>query len=84
MAFKVKEINTVERCCPNGHNPLPDLWPEDNHSVKFCYECGASIEERQATYDAAYCANCNNPVNPTWNYCPYCGHGREERDEQPV
>jgi len=75
--FKVETRPTIERYCPRGHPPLLGLWPEDAHSVKFCHICGIPIEERQATYDAAYCANCNNPINPTWNYCPYCGQGRE-------
>ncbi|MBA7650602.1 hypothetical protein ES703_58412 [subsurface metagenome] len=75
--FEVKSTPTVERYCPNGHPPLPDLRSEDDHSIKFCPICGTPIEERPITYDAAYCANCNNLVNPTWNYCPYCGQGRE-------
>ena len=80
--FKVQERSITERYCPNGHEPLFDLFSETDHSVKFCRICGASIEERQVTYDAAYCANCNSPVNPTWNYCPYCGQGREVTDER--
>lgn len=27
-----------------------------------------------------HCAYCNNPVNPKWNYCPYCGQGRGDKD----
>lgn len=76
--FKVETRPTTERYCPNGHEPLPDLWPEDDHSVKFCHICGTSIEEHPTTYDAAFCANCNSPVNPASNYCPYCGQAREE------
>jgi len=73
--FTVKRVTTVEHHCPNGHTPLPDLFPD--HSVKFCHICGLPLEERQEPYDAAYCANCNSPVNPIWNYCPYCGQARE-------
>lgn len=76
--FKVETRPTTERFCPNGHPTLPDLWPEHDHQVKFCHECGAPIEERQTTYDAAVCSNCNKPVNPTWNYCPYCGLGAQQ------
>ncbi len=75
--FKVEKTITTERCCPNGHSPLPNLWPENDHSVKFCPICGTSIEEEQTVYDAALCANCNNPVHPSWNSCPYCGQSRE-------
>ena len=75
--FTVKRVTTVEHHCPNGHTPLPDLFPEDDHSVKFCHLCGAPISQQETTYDAAFCANCGNPVHPTWNYCPYCGQGRE-------
>jgi len=74
--FTVKKVTTLERYCPNGHEPFPDLSPETNHSLKFCHICGASIEERQQLYDAAYCFNCNKPVDPAWDYCPYCGQGR--------
>lgn len=73
--FKVETRPTTERYCPNGHPPLPDLFSETNHSVKFCHICGTSTEEQQTTYDAAFCANCNSPVNPSWNFCPYCGVG---------
>lgn len=76
--FKVETRPTTERYCPQGHQPLFDLWPEGDHSVKFCHICGTSILERQVTYDAALCGICNSPVNPEWNYCPYCGQGREE------
>jgi hypothetical protein len=75
--FKVETKRYTERYCPNGHQPLLDLLLETNHSVKFCHICGTSIEEHQVTYDAALCANCNSPVNPAWNFCPYCGQGRE-------
>lgn len=71
--FTVKRVITFERYCPNGHPTLPDLLPQSNNSVKYCHVCGTSIEERQVPYDAAFCADCNNPVHPSWNYCPYCG-----------
>jgi len=71
--FRVKKATTLEHYCPNGHEPR--LFPETNHSVRFCPICGTSIEERQENYDAACCSNCNNRVDPTWNYCPYCGQG---------
>ncbi|GAI14293.1 unnamed protein product, partial [marine sediment metagenome] len=70
--FAVKNVTTVERYCPNGHEALPDLWREDDHSVKFCPICGIPVEERIVPYDAPYCSDCNKPVNPSWNYCPYC------------
>ena len=73
--FTVKKVTTFEGYCPNGHKPLFDLPSETNHSVRFCHICGTSIEERVVSYDAAYCSNCNSPVNPAWNYCPYCGQG---------
>jgi len=76
--FAVKRVTTVERYCPNGHILLPDLLAQSSHSVRFCYICGLSVKEKQVPYDAAYCAVCNNPVNPSWNYCPYCGQGRED------
>lgn len=66
-----KQLTTVERYCPSGHI-LPELLSLNNH-LSFCYVCGKPIEERPVTYDAPYCANCNNPVVPSWNYCPYCG-----------
>lgn len=75
--FVVEKVTTLERYCPNGHEPLFDLLPETNHSVRFCHICSTSIEERQVTYDAAYCSNCNSQVSPAWNYCPYCGQGRD-------
>ena len=74
--FRVKEANILERRCPNGHTPLLDLLPESNLSVRFCPVCGRLLEERQVTYDAAYCSNCNNRVAPGWDYCPYCGRIR--------
>ncbi len=74
--FTVKKVTTLERYCPNGHEPLPRLFPETDHQVRFCHICGALVEERQETCDAAYCSNCNKPVDPAWNYCPYCGQGR--------
>lgn len=73
--FKVETRPITEHYCPNGHELLPDLWPE-NDRVKFCHNCGAKIEEHQVTYDAAYCASCSSPVNPTWSYRPYCGRPR--------
>jgi len=75
--FTVKKVTTFECYCPNGHTPLSDLLPQGSHSVRFCHICGMPIEERQVTYDAPYCADCNNPVHPSWNYCPYCDQGRE-------
>ena len=74
--FTVKKVTTFEGHCPNGHPPLPDLLPQSNHSVRFCHICGAPIKEEQETRDAAYCSNCNKPVDPAWNYCPHCGQGR--------
>lgn len=74
--FTVGKTTTLERYCANGHQPLASFLPETNHSVKFCHICAASIEERQLSYDAAYCSNCNSLVTPAWNYCPYCGQGR--------
>ena len=75
--FTVKKVTTFERYCPNGHAPLSDLLPQGNHSVRFCHICDALIKEEQTVYDAALCDNCNNLVHPSWNYCPYCGQGRE-------
>ena len=75
--FTVTKVTTFEGYCPNGHTPLPDLFPLSTNSVKFCHTCGIPLKERQVTHDAAYCADCNNPVDPSWNYCPYCGQGRE-------
>lgn len=77
--FRVETRRFTERYCPNGHQLLllPELFPENDHQVKFCHICGASIEEHRVTYDAAICSACNSPVNPIWNYCPYCGQGRE-------
>ncbi|MBU0847371.1 zinc ribbon domain-containing protein [Patescibacteria group bacterium] len=80
--FKVREATTVEHRCPNGHNLLLNPRSENDQSVKFCHLCGASLEEQQAPYHAAYCANCNNPVYPDWNYCPFCGQGREENRKE--
>lgn len=76
--FKVESRSATERYCPNGHEPhfYPFLLEKD-HPVKFCHECGALIKERQTTYDFSFCANCNSQVNPDWNFCPYCGQGRE-------
>ena len=76
--FKVEQKTYTERYCPNGHEPLVGPLPEWDAPIKFCHICGASIEERPTTYDAALCTNCNNPVNPQWNFCPYCGQGREQ------
>jgi len=76
--FTVRKVTAIEHYCPNGHTPLPDLLPENDHSVKFCHVCGTPIEEKQARYDAAYCGDCCKPVSPDWNYCPYCGQGREK------
>ncbi|MBA7468399.1 hypothetical protein ES707_03647 [subsurface metagenome] len=73
--FKVETRPTTERYCPQGHQPLSGSWPGAN-PVKFCHICGASIKEREVTYDAAVCANCNSPVSPDWDFCPYCGQGR--------
>lgn len=88
--FAVKGATTVEYYCPNGHETLPDLLPPDpadrdllglaDHAMRFCHICGAPIEVRQVIYDAAICADCNKSVNPEWNYCPYCGQGREAKD----
>ena len=76
--FTVKKVTTVECYCPHGHTPLTNLLPQEQHSPPFCHICGLPIEQRQVTYDAAYyCADCNNPVHPSWNYCPYCSQGRE-------
>ncbi|KKL80836.1 hypothetical protein LCGC14_2000790 [marine sediment metagenome] len=75
--FTTIKVSTFEGYCPNGHSPLPDLLTQSNHSVRFCFLCGALIEERQVSYDAAYCSTCNSPVSPTWNFCPYCGQGRQ-------
>lgn len=75
--FIVKKVTTLEQYCPDGHTPLSDLLPPSNPSVRFCHICGRPLREGQMPCDAAYCANCNNRVDPHWNYCPYCGHGRE-------
>lgn len=77
--FTVKKVPRVECHCPKGHTLPPDLFPQSSYSVRFCSICGMPTEEKQITYDAAFCANCNNPVDPTWNYCQYCGQGREDR-----
>jgi len=70
--FKVETRPTTERYCPNGHEPLQD------NSAKFCHLCGSPPIIQETTYDAALCANCHKVVDPTWDYCPYCGQGREE------
>ena len=75
--FIVKKVTTLEQYCLNGHTPLSDLLPQSNHSIRFCHICGLLLMEGQVLYDAAYCANCNNRVEPRWDYCPYCGQGRE-------
>lgn len=76
--FKVETREVMDRWCSNGHSPLPDPWPSSDHAPKFCHLCGAPVRQQATTCDAALCANCNNPVDPTWNYCPYCGQDREE------
>ena len=73
--FTTKRVTTFERYCPHGHTLPPSLLPQSNHSGRFCPTCGLPTEERQESYDAAYCADCNNPVNPGWRYCLYCGLG---------
>lgn len=73
--FTVKKVTTVEQYCPNGHPlllPIHFLNP-----ARFCHLCGQRLEERRTPSDAAYCLDCNNPVEPSWNYCAYCGKGRE-------
>jgi len=75
--FTVKKATTVECYCPHGHTLIPD--PETDHSMNFCTSCGLPVEKRQVTYDAAYCAFCHNRVNPSWNYCPYCGREGNRR-----
>ena len=70
--FKVETRTSSELYCPNGHEQ-----PPGDHSVNFCHICGEPIP--QLTYDAALCARCNNPVSPEWNFCPYCGQGRDDR-----
>lgn len=77
--FTVKKVITFERYCTKGHTPLPDLWPRCKHSVGFCHICGMPLQERPVPYDAAYCTDCNHPVDPSWNCCPCCGQGRETR-----
>lgn len=74
--FKVEERSITERYCPNGHELLSAPFPEWDAPIKFCHICGMPILERQVTYDAAICSECNSPVNPEWNYCPYCGQRR--------
>lgn len=75
--FKVETRKVMGRWCPNGHAPLLDLPLGSDRPPKFCHLCGAPISQLETTYDAAFCANCDSPVHPTWNYCPYCGQGRE-------
>jgi len=78
--FIVKRVTTVEHYCPNGHR-LSDLLPQGIlhllNSGRFCPVCGFRVEEREVAYDGAYCADCMSPVDPSWNYCPYCGNRRE-------
>lgn len=75
--FTVRRVVTIEHYCPNGH-PRSDLLPIHLlNSARFCHLCGQHLEEQRATSDAAYCVDCYNPVDPNWNYCPYCGKGRE-------
>ncbi len=76
--FRVKKATTLEHYCPNGHEPLFSLFPETNHSVRFCPICGQPTEERSLPYDAPYCANCDNRVDPCWICCPHCGRGRDD------
>ncbi len=73
--LKVKKRSITERYCPNGHERPFDLLFETDR-LKFCHICGASIEERPVTYDAAYCSKCGSFVNPEWDYCPYCRENR--------
>lgn len=74
--FIVKKVTTVERYCPNGHNPMPDLFPLSNQLLRFCHVCGMPIKERHVLHDAAYCTDCYNPVDSSWDYCPCCGQER--------
>ncbi len=71
--FTVRRVTTVEYRCPNGHA----LEAPVGRSVRFCHLCGLTVEARNVSYDAPYCAGCNSPVDPNWAYCPYCGRGRE-------
>ncbi|MBA7637668.1 hypothetical protein ES703_45314 [subsurface metagenome] len=73
--FTFKEATTVERYCPTRHTLLDPL-PQSNQPIKFCSTCGMPLGERKVTYDAPYCANCDSPVEPWWDYCPYCGQER--------
>jgi len=71
--FTVKKVITFEQYCPQGHTPPSNPWPQSNHGARFCDFCGSFLEERRLTFDAPYCAECNNPVGPGWNHCRYCG-----------
>lgn len=75
--FVVERVTTFEYYCPNGHTP-PQPMPQSQR-LRFCHSCGLPLEERQESYDASYCANCRNPVDPSWNHCPYCGQERETK-----
>jgi len=63
--FAIKKGTKFESRCPNGH------------SLEFCPVCGLPVSVLELPCDTPYCDNCNNPVDPCWNYCPYCGQARE-------
>jgi len=72
--FRVETINIIDRSCPHGHavanGRIPQNWKID---PKFCHVCGAHLSLQEESCDVAFCAKCNNPVDPSWNFCPYCG-----------
>ena len=72
--FAVKKGTVIEVYCPHGHQT--DLL-DPSRPIKFCHTCGTLLKQRQIRYDAPYCADCDSPVDPCWDYCSYCGQERE-------
>lgn len=71
--FKVERVATFEYSCPKGH---PIQMPAGQR-YRFCPECGEDLVEKYVYFDAPYCTNCRNLVDPEWKYCPYCGESKE-------
>lgn len=76
--FKVERVATFEYSCPAGH-PIRTSYPGQH--LRFCPKCGQDLIEQCINFDAPYCTNCRNQVDPDWNYCAYCGESKEGDDE---
>lgn len=68
--FIVERVATFDYHCPNGH-AVP--MTNQRNRLRFCPVCRARLEEESVLFDGAFCDNCRNEVDPTWEYCPYCG-----------